>query len=74
MAFQPNDRPQRQTFDVSGLNLKCAECDAVIDRLPFEPTLKEDGTYGKIFCFECNRQRRRDRGPRDFRGGGGSYR
>lgn len=60
-------RPQRQMFDVSSLNLTCAECNAAITELPFEPRQREDGTYGRLYCYECNKQRMRNRGPRrDF--------
>jgi len=72
MAYQDNDsRPQRQMFDVSALNLTCAECNSAITELPFQPTEKEDGTFGKLYCYECNKKRMKDRGPRrDFGGGG----
>ncbi len=63
-------RPQRQMHDISSLNITCAECGAEIKELPFEPTLKEDGTYGKIYCYECNKKRRMSRPRRDFGGGG----
>ncbi|MFA5777312.1 MAG: hypothetical protein WC906_02660 [Parcubacteria group bacterium] len=74
MAFQ-NDgqRPQRQMFDVTALNITCAECGAAITELPFQPTEKEDGTFGRIYCYECNKKRLKSRGPkRDFGGGGRS--
>jgi hypothetical protein len=71
MAYQDNDRPQRPMFDISALGITCAECGAAIDKLPFEPTKKEDGTYGRLYCYECNKTRMRARGPRrDFGGGG----
>ena len=72
MAYQDNgSRPQRQMFDVSASNLTCAECGCAITELPFQPTEKEDGTFGRLYCYECNKKRMRDRGPRrDFGGGG----
>jgi hypothetical protein len=63
MDFQ--DRPRSQPHDVSALNIKCAECGCDVKTLPFEPTLKEDGTYGRIYCQDCNKKRRSN-----FRGGG----
>ncbi|MFH0969456.1 MAG: hypothetical protein V1804_03030 [Patescibacteria group bacterium] len=70
MAFQNDgNRPQAQLFDVTELNITCAECGAKIDKLPFQPTEKEDGTFGRIYCYECNKKRRMSRGPRrDFGG------
>ena len=70
MAYQDTDnRPQRQMFDISGLGITCAQCNNPIDQLPFQPTKKEDGTYGQLYCYECNKKRMKDRGPR--RGFGG---
>ena len=60
-----SDRQERPKFDISSLNIKCAECGNDIKELPFQPTLKDDGTYGRIYCYECNRNRRR------FSGGSG---
>lgn len=57
---------QRQMYDVSGLNLTCSMCNAAITELPFQPTKREDGTYGKLYCKECNAKRPR----RQFGGGG----
>jgi hypothetical protein len=73
MAYQDdNNRPQRQMFNISDLNLTCAECGAAITELPFQPSQREDGTYGKLYCYECNKTRMKSRGPRrDFGGGGG---
>ena len=80
MAYQDDrNRGPRQMFDVTAMKLVCAECGAAVTQLPFEPTQKEDGTYGSIFCYECNKKRRRDRGPSNFGGGnrggnrGGNY-
>ncbi len=72
MAYQGNNTnyTPRPKVDISALGITCAECGAPINELPFEPTKRDDGTYGRLYCFECNRQRRRDRGPRNFGGGG----
>ena len=63
MAYQ-NDNgggggqfPQREMNDVSDLGITCVECNVKIDKLPFQPNKKEDGTFGKIYCAECNRKR-----------------
>lgn len=71
MAYQ-NDgsRPQRQMFDISGLGIVCAECGTAIKELPFQPTKKEDDTYGKLYCYDCNKNRKRSFGS-DRRGFGG---
>ena len=61
------NRPQRQMFDVTDLNMKCTECGTDIKELPFQPTKRDDDTYGRIYCQECNRARRKN-----FGGGGGS--
>jgi len=55
-------------FDISGLGITCANCGAQINELPFEPTKKEDGTYGSLYCRECNRERMKNRRPGGFRG------
>jgi hypothetical protein len=63
-----NNRPQRQMFDISDLKIVCAECNSNIAELPFRPTEKEDGTYGKLYCYQCNKKRmenRRQRGGFD---------
>jgi hypothetical protein len=71
MAYQQDDRRPmgpRTMVDISSFGITCAECGAPIDKLPFEPTKKEDGTFGRLYCYECNKARMRDRGPRrDFR-------
>jgi hypothetical protein len=71
MAYQQDDRRPmgpRPMTDISSLGITCAECGAPIDKLPFEPTKREDGTFGRLYCYECNKARNRDRGPRrDFR-------
>ena len=64
------NRPQRQMNDVSSLGLKCEECGVDIKELPFEPTKRDDGTYGRIYCQECNRKRRKTSGGGGFGGGG----
>ena len=55
---------QRQVHDVSALGIVCANCGTAVTELPFMPTKRQDGTYGRIFCRECNRNR-------PPRGGGG---
>jgi len=60
-----DNRQPRPMQDVSDLNLTCAECGVEIKELPFMPTKREDGTYGRLYCRECNRNRR------GFRPGGG---
>jgi CxxC-x17-CxxC domain-containing protein len=47
--------PQRQMFDVSALNLKCAECGAPITQLPFQPSGDRP-----VYCRDCNRNRRQN--------------
>jgi len=74
MAYQDNgQRPQRQMFDITALNITCAECGAAITQLPFEPTLKDDGTYGKLYCYDCNKKRMADKPRRSFGGGNGGF-
>jgi len=65
------NRPQRQMHNVSALGLKCAECGVEITELPFEPTQRDDGTYGRLYCQSCNRNRRKNfgGGGRGFGGG-----
>ncbi len=72
MAYQDNaTRPQREMVDVSSLGITCAECGTAIEKLPFEPTKKEDDTYGKLYCYECNKKRIQNRPRRPFGNGGG---
>ena len=78
MAYQNMQQGPRELIDVSDLNIVCAECGVKIDKLPFQPNKKEDGTFGDIFCFDCNKKRRAKFGPpqrRDFGGnrGGRSF-
>jgi hypothetical protein len=72
------NRPQRQLFDVTELGITCAECGATINELPFQPTKRDDGTYGSIYCQGCNRKRRGSGGfgggNRGGFGGGGGQR
>ncbi|PIU78007.1 MAG: hypothetical protein COS72_03745 [Candidatus Moranbacteria bacterium CG06_land_8_20_14_3_00_43_56] len=68
------NRPQRQMHDVSALGLKCEECGAEIKELPFEPTKRDDGTYGRLYCQPCNRNRRKSFGGGDRGGFGGGRR
>jgi len=56
MAFQ-----QRRMYDVSHLNLKCADCGQAISELPFQPTPGRD-----VYCRGCAPKHRKS-GPR---GGG----
>ncbi|MBI3626437.1 hypothetical protein HY224_00110 [Candidatus Uhrbacteria bacterium] len=62
MAYQQNDGP-RQMVDVSSMNLTCAQCQAPIKELPFQPSGDRP-----VYCRDCNRARRADmpRGPRRF--------
>lgn len=62
------NRQPRPIQDVSALGLTCAECGVEIKELPFMPTKREDGTYGRLYCRECNRNRR------GFRPAGGGFR
>ncbi|OGL77915.1 hypothetical protein A3J43_00745 [Candidatus Uhrbacteria bacterium RIFCSPHIGHO2_12_FULL_54_23] len=48
-----NNRPMRQMFDVSSLNLTCAQCGTAITELPFQPSSDRP-----VYCRDCNRQRR----------------
>jgi hypothetical protein len=67
MAYQQDDRRPmgpKTMVDISALGITCSECGAPIDKLPFEPTKKEDGTFGRLYCYECNKARMKDRGPR----------
>ncbi len=61
---------ERKMYDVTSMNLKCAQCGKAITELPFQP----DGSR-PVYCQECNRGRARSSG---FRSGGynrgGGYR
>ena len=74
MAYQDynngGQRPQRQMYDITALNITCTECGTPITQLPFEPTEKDDGTFGRLYCFDCNKKRMANRPRRDFGGGG----
>lgn len=59
MDYNRDNRPKAPLADVSALGIKCAKCETAIDKLPFNPTKKEDGTYGTIYCYECNKGRPR---------------
>lgn len=59
MDYNEN-RPRPNLIDISSMGIKCAECNAAIDKLPFTPTKKDDGTFGKIYCYECNKGRKKD--------------
>lgn len=76
MAYQDQGaRPQRQMFDITALNIVCSGCGAAINELPFEPTKKEDGTFGDLFCYECNKKRNANKPRRTggFGGGNGGF-
>ena len=47
------NRAPRQMFDVSAMNLTCAQCSAQITELPFQPSADRP-----VYCRDCNRQRR----------------
>ncbi|MDE2001123.1 MAG: hypothetical protein KGI60_00985 [Patescibacteria group bacterium] len=51
-------RPKTMLHDVSALHLKCSECGTPIDKLPFQPSQRQDGTYGNLYCYDCNKKRR----------------
>jgi len=72
MAYDNNNYTPKPKIDISALGITCSECGTAINELPFEPTKRDDGTYGKLFCFECNKKRRRDFGPRRGGFGGGN--
>lgn len=78
MAYQNNNGFQgerRELIDVSGLGITCGECGTKIEKLPFQPTEKQDGTYGRILCYTCIKKRpRKDFQPRANFGGGGFHR
>lgn len=62
MTFDNTDGGQRQMFDVTSMNLKCANCGAAITELPFQPSPDRP-----VYCRDCNRKRRQSfRGPRSF--------
>ena len=64
--MEMNNRPKPQLNDVSALNLVCAECNTQIKELPFQPNQRQDGTYGRLYCYDCNKKRRPSfRGGRD---------
>jgi len=49
---------QDRMKDVSGMGITCTECSTKIDKLPFEPTQRQDGTYGRLYCYDCNKKRK----------------
>jgi len=60
MAFQDKQQggfAPRQMFDVSSMNLKCAECQTPITELPFQPDANRP-----VYCRDCNQKRRRSFG------------
>ncbi|MCK5084253.1 MAG: hypothetical protein KAQ64_01195 [Candidatus Pacebacteria bacterium] len=68
-----SDRLQRQMFNISSKGITCEECKNPITELPFEPTERKDGGYGKLYCYECNKKRMKDRGLKENFGGGNRY-
>ncbi len=60
---------ERKMYDVSSMNLKCAQCGKAITELPFQP----DGSR-PVYCQECNRGRARSGGFRSGRYNRGGYR
>jgi len=69
------NRPPRQMYDVSAMNLKCCDCGVEIKELPFNPDPGK--TLDRIRCAECQRKFRMSRPRRSFGGGygggGGGY-
>ena len=47
------NRAPRQMFDVSAMNLTCAQCGVAITELPFQPSADRP-----VYCRDCNLQRR----------------
>lgn len=69
------NRPPRQMYDVSSLNLKCCDCGVEIKELPFNPDPSRP--LDRIRCPECQRKFRMSRPRRGFGGrgfGGGGRR
>lgn len=68
MAFKKFERRsddrgfQRQTFDVTGMNVKCKDCEAPITQLPFNP---DPSRLDSIRCQDCMRKWR-ENNPRRF--------
>ena len=60
--------PNRQMYDVSSMNLKCATCSVEIKELPFQPSGNRP-----VYCKECNRGRARSSGSSGARGYGGYH-
>jgi CxxC-x17-CxxC domain-containing protein len=64
MSFDQNAggfRSAPKLVDVSAMGLKCADCGADITELPFEPHADRP-----VYCRDCNRNRRKNFGPRQF--------
>ena len=53
----------RKMYDVRVYNLKCAECGAAVEELPFEPLT----STRPVYCRECNQRRKPDK-KRPYRG------
>ena len=60
--------PNRQMYDVSSMNLKCATCSVEIKELPFQPSGNRP-----VYCQECNRGRARSSGTRGYGGYHGGH-
>jgi len=54
---------QRQMFDVKEMNIKCCDCQAPIEQLPFNP---DPARLNTIRCAECMRKYR-EQNPRPRR-------
>lgn len=61
------NRPQRQMYDVSALNIKCCDCGVEIKELPFNPDPNKP--LDRIRCPECQRKWRMSHPRRRFGGG-----
>ncbi|MEK7211104.1 MAG: hypothetical protein AAB731_00550 [Patescibacteria group bacterium] len=51
----------RELHDVSAMNIKCCDCGAPIDKLPFNP---DPARLDSIRCRECLRNRKPSYGGR----------
>lgn len=66
------NRPPRQMYDVSNMNIKCADCGIEIKELPFQPDPSKP--TDRIRCVECQRKFRAANPRRGFGGGFGGGR
>jgi len=53
----------RQMVDVTAMGLKCSECGAPINELPFQP---DPSRTSSLKCRDCMRKFKQARGPRRF--------